>query len=79
MNNILFVAGSNSIYSQIRSKPAGFLAGIWHGLILPITFVISLFNHGVGIYETNNNGGWYNLGFIFGLSSVFGGSGSQIN
>lgn len=46
---------------------AGFFAGIWHGLIIIITFVISLFNHKVGIYEINNAGWPYNLGFIIGL------------
>jgi hypothetical protein len=46
---------------------AGFWAGIWHGLIIIITFIISLFNKKVGIYEINNEGWHYNLGFIIGL------------
>lgn len=46
---------------------AGFWAGIWHGLIIIITFIISLFNKKVGIYEINNAGWHYNLGFIIGL------------
>ena len=46
---------------------AGFWAGIWHGLIIIITFIISLFNKKVGIYEINNAGWSYNLGFIIGL------------
>ncbi|MDO8105904.1 hypothetical protein Q6348_01690 [Isoptericola sp. b441] len=51
----------------------GFWWGLWHGLIAPITFVVSLFNHSVGIYEVHNNGGWYDFGFLLGLSFVFGG------
>jgi hypothetical protein len=31
----------------------------------------------VNIYETNNNGGWYNFGFILGASSSLGG-GSKV-
>lgn len=51
---------------------AGFWAGLWQGLILPIAFVVSLFNDGVGIYETHNNGNLYNLGFVIGTWIVFG-------
>lgn len=58
------------------SDPAGFLEGLWHGLILPIAFICSLFDDGIGIYETVNSGGWYDLGFLIGASAVLGGSGS---
>ena len=58
-------------------EPAGFWRGLWHGIIVPVTFVVSLFNDGVNIYEVANNGGWYNLGFILGVSAVFGGSGGS--
>jgi hypothetical protein len=54
-------------------KPAGFLLGLWHGFISPVTFIISLFSKVVGIYEIHNNGGWYNLGFVLGCSIIFGG------
>ena len=56
--------------------PAGFWLGLWHGIITPVTFVISLFNDNVNIYEVHNNGNWYNFGFVLGLSVVFG-SGSR--
>ena len=55
---------------------AGFWRGLWHGLILPMTFFISLFKENVGIYEPHNNGNWYNLGFILGVMIVFGGNGN---
>lgn len=51
---------------------AGFWAGLWQGLILPVAFVISLFDEGVGIYEIHNNGNLYNLGFVIGTWCVFG-------
>jgi hypothetical protein len=54
--------------------PAGFWLGLWHGLIVPITFVISLFTDGVNIYEVDNNGNWYDFGYVLGLSCAFGGS-----
>jgi hypothetical protein len=76
--NILAVAGPNSKYQQLAAKPAGFLGGLWHGLISPLTFLISLFSPGVRIYETNNRGRWYDLGFIIGVSAAFGGSGSRV-
>lgn len=53
---------------------AGFWLGLWHGLIAPITFVISLFSDGVGIYEVHNSGGWYDFGFVLGLGFIVGGS-----
>ena len=55
---------------------AGFWMGLWHGLIAPITFIISLFTETVNVYEVHNNGNWYNFGFVFGLSMSFGGSGA---
>lgn len=54
---------------------AGFWAGLWHGLIAPITFVISLFAEQVSVFEVHNNGGWYSFGFLLGVSITFGGSG----
>ena len=78
MSNILAVAGPKSKYQQSWAKPAGFWAGFWHGLIMPITFIVSLFNSGVRIYETHNNGRWYEFGFVLGASATFGGSTSQV-
>jgi len=57
-------------------ETAGFWLGLWHGCISCITFIISLFNDKVGVYEVYNNGGWYNFGFILGIMIAYGGSGS---
>ncbi|MBN2393941.1 MAG: hypothetical protein JXR84_24625 [Anaerolineae bacterium] len=73
MANILAIAGPNSKFQQPDAKPAGFLAGLWHGIILPLAFIIRLFNPNVGIYEINNNGRWYDFGFFLGLTASFGG------
>jgi hypothetical protein len=67
MANILAIAGPNSKYRLPGAKPAGFWAGLWHGIIAPITFIISLFTSKVRIYETNNKGLWYDFGFLLGV------------
>jgi len=54
--------------------PAGFWMGLWHGFISFFTFIISLFTNDVGIYEVNNSGWPYNLGFILGIMIFYGGS-----
>lgn len=68
-------AGPNSAAGQ-GANVAGFWLGLWQGFIAPITFLVSLFNHSVGIYEVHNNGGWYNFGFLLGVSIFFSGSGA---
>lgn len=55
-------------------EPAGFWMGLWHGLIVVITFVISLFTDSVGVYEVSNNGNWYDFGFMLGLLISVGGT-----
>jgi len=78
MANALLVAGSGSKFQETGAQAAGFLVGLWHGIIIPITFIVSLFNSRVGIYETNNNGGWYNFGFVLGATSSSGGGGAAV-
>jgi hypothetical protein len=67
-------AGPNELTST-DPEAAGFWLGLWQGLISPITFVVSLFNANVGIYEVNNNGNWYNFGFMLGVACAFSGGG----
>ncbi len=52
---------------------AGFWLGLWHGLISPITFVVSLFTETVSVYEVHNSGNWYDFGFVLGAGILFGG------
>lgn len=77
MTNALAVAGPGSKYQIAGAVPAGFWAGLWHGMILPITFTVSLFNPHVRIYETHNRGRWYDFGFIFGAAFTMGGGVGQ--
>jgi hypothetical protein len=69
-------AGTNpelGVASQ-EGDVAGFWLGLWHGIIAPITFVISLFTDDVNLYEVHNNGNWYDFGFVLGAGILFGGS-----
>ena len=83
MVNVLFLAGPKSEWSLNDAStgwssrsPAGFWAGLWHGLILPISFLVSLLWTSVRIYETNNRGLWYDFGFYCGVFASLGGGGS---
>lgn len=60
---------------KFEAGPAGFWMGIWHGFISLFTFIISIFNDNITIYEVNNTGKWYNLGFIIGIMMFYGGGG----
>ncbi|MDD5189819.1 MAG: hypothetical protein PHE50_02110 [Dehalococcoidales bacterium] len=68
-------AGPNPSIKTVDAagKIAGFWTGLWHGVISPVTFIISLFTKNVNLYDVFNNGNWYNFGFILGVSIIFGG------
>ena len=68
-------AGPNEMVNSPddEGKVAGFWQGLWHGIISPFAFLISLFSDAVHVYEIHNNGGWYNFGFLLGASMIFGG------
>lgn len=46
-------------------------AGLWHGIIAPITLVISFFTSDVHMYEVHNAGSEYDLGFLLGVILIF--------
>ncbi len=58
-----------------EGEPVGFLYGLWHGVIAPITFIISLFTDSVSVYAVNNSGGWYDFGFLLGVGAFSSGAG----
>jgi hypothetical protein len=68
--------GSNTAIDTVDEHGivAGFGRGYWHGMIMPVAFVVSLFDDDIGIYEPHNIGHWYDLGFLLGLSAALGGS-----
>ena len=58
-------------------ETAGFWLGLWHGVIAPVTFVISLFVDTINVYEVHNSGNWYDAGFMLGLTVSLGGGGAS--
>jgi len=56
----------------------GFWAGLWHGLTTGFRFIGSLFDKDIILYAVNNNGGWYNFGYVLGVGGGFVG-GSKLN
>lgn len=56
-----------NISSCLNGSAYGFFGGLWHGIILPFSFIGSLIFDDISIYAINNNGGWYNFGFMLGI------------
>ena len=54
-----------------NGRVAGVLQGLWHGIIAPVTLIMSFFNENVQMYEVHNDGKEYNLGFLLGVAIVF--------
>lgn len=51
-------------------EPVGFWYGLWHGMILPFSWFLSLFMDDVAVYAIYNNGGWYDFGFFLGVGAL---------
>ncbi len=45
----------------------GFWGGVWHGIISQFAFFGGLFDDEIAVYAINNNGAWYDFGFVGGL------------
>jgi len=54
-----------------NGRVAGVLQGLWHGIIAPVTLIMSFFNEEVQMYEVHNDGKEYNLGYLLGVAIVF--------
>jgi hypothetical protein len=52
---------------DLSGPPANFWLGLWQGLIVFLSFIASWFDHNIVLYQVNNNGFWYNLGYVIGL------------
>jgi len=78
-----FIFSSCAEVAQVQNclvnPPYGFWAGLWHGLVAPISFIGSLFSDKIAMYAINNNGGWYNFGFVLGAGILFGGGSKASN
>ena len=61
--------------SAIQPSAPGFLLGVWHGFVFPVTFILSLFTDDIAVYAVPNNGTWYDFGYFIGI--VFLGVGAR--
>jgi len=50
----------------------GFWWGFWNGMTQVFAFIGSLFSESISIYDVNNKGGLYDLGYILGTGSLGG-------
>lgn len=77
---VILMASSCADVSHIEKclPPAehtyGFWGGLWHGIIAPFAFIGELFSDDIAVYAHNNNGGWYDFGFILGIGGFSLGS-----
>jgi hypothetical protein len=68
----LSAPGPNPLVNQpdANGRVARAVAGLWHGIIAPVTLVISFFNSDVHMYEVHNAGSEYDVGFLVGVVLV---------
>lgn len=59
--------------SYTAAAPAGFFSGIWHGWLAPLSMLLGFIRGGYRIYEVNNTGLLYDLGFYIAIIGGFGG------
>ncbi|GAA4857169.1 hypothetical protein GCM10023403_21490 [Pseudonocardia benzenivorans] len=62
-------AATNTAAPAIAGAP-GFWLGVWQGMILPIAFLVSLFDDHVAVYAVPNSGHLYDLGFVIGACVI---------
>ena len=74
---LLLLAGCATRPMGHHTDPA-LVRGLIDGALAPITFVISLFSDTVRMYAYPNIGRWYDIGFLVGLASVWGGGGGAV-
>jgi hypothetical protein len=54
-----------------NGRVAGIWMGVWHGVISPVTLVVSFTKPNVQMYEVHNDGSQYNFGFLIGVAILF--------
>lgn len=68
----LSAPGPNPLINQpdTSGRVARAGAGLWHGIIAPVTLLLSFFNSDVRMYQVHNAGSEYDLGFLVGVAIV---------
>ncbi len=52
--------------------PANGWLGLWQGLIIYLSFIASWFDNNIVLYQANNDGFWYNFGYLIGAWIAIG-------
>ena len=68
-------ADSMTFEQAAEAEKVGFWHGLWHGLIIIFAWLGSLASDEIAVYAINNNGGWYDFGFVLGVGGIGFGSG----
>lgn len=62
-----------------KGETAGIFSGLWHGVISPVTMIVSFFTDKIHFYDANNTGELYDIGYFVGtiistfvLHKIFG-------
>ena len=69
----VLLAGCATQLDTAAAGVPGFWMGLVHGFIAPFDLVAHLFDYHIRMYAVPNSGGWYDLGFLIGVSSLCGG------
>jgi hypothetical protein len=72
--NLVSCADTETIKECVSENTYGFWGGLWHGIVAPFSFFGSLIWDDISMYAVNNNGGWYDFGFILGVGGLTFGS-----
>lgn len=60
----LLITNAYAMINCYREDYGGFGSGLWDGLLSPIKVPLSIFWDDICVYNSNNNGFMYNLGFF---------------
>jgi hypothetical protein len=63
-------ADAETVGTCLKGHEYGFWGGLWHGIITPFSFIGSLIWDDITVYAVNNNGGWYDFGFVLGVGGL---------
>ena len=72
--NLTSCADTEAVKECVGENTYGFWGGLWHGIVAPLSFFGSLIWDDISMYAVNNNGGWYDFGFILGVGGLTFGS-----
>tara|TARA_R110000782_G_scaffold270273_1_gene370176 strand:+ start:2298 stop:2579 length:282 start_codon:yes stop_codon:yes gene_type:complete len=70
--SLLLISCADKVEYQIDTAQHiyGFWGGVWHGMIMGPDFIGSIIWDDVSVYAINNNGFWYDFGFIGGFGFI---------